>query len=204
MNTKNLIMKNEMKWAIDQAHSEIAFKVKHLMIAHVKGSFKIFDASIYTTGKDFKTAGIDLWIDASSINTGDSKRDEHLKGADFFDVQNHKQITFVSSTIGKSDADANHELWGELTIKGITKNVKVNVEFGGILKDPWGNEKAGFTVTGKINRSDFGLVWNAPIETGGLMVGDEISISCEIELINTTPNALTMELESTTDKKSTL
>jgi len=94
-------MKNEIKWSIDQAHSEIAFKVRHLMIAHVKGSFKGFDASIYTTAKDFTTAIIDLWIDPSSITTGDVKRDEHLKGADFFDVKNHKEITFTSSTIEK-------------------------------------------------------------------------------------------------------
>ena len=172
------------KWSIDQSHSEITFRVRHLMIAHVKGAFKTFDASIYTTAKDFTTAEIDLWIDVSSITTGDEKRDEHLKSADFFDVQKHKQITFISNTIGKSDADGNHELWGELTMTGITKNVKLNVQFGGIIKDPWGNEKAGFTVTGKINRSDWGLTWNTSMEAGGLMVSDEVTISSEVELTN--------------------
>ena len=113
----------ETKWTIDHAHSEIAFKIKHLMIAHVKGTFKTFDASIYTMGKDFTTAEIDLWIDVDSIHTGDHKRDEHIKGQDFFDVQNHKQITFTSRTIGKADEAGNHELWGELTMKGITKNI---------------------------------------------------------------------------------
>ncbi len=195
-------MPNKTKWAIDQTHSEIEFKVRHLMISHVKGSFKTFDASIYTTDKDFKTAEIDLWIDSSSINTGDSKRDEHLKSADFFDVENHKQITFVSSTIGKADEDGNHEIWGELTLKGITKNSKLNVQFGGILNDPWGNEKAGFTVTGKINRADFGLVWNTTLETGGLMVSEEVTISCEIQLINTTPTSLIMELQTIAEKQS--
>ena len=117
----------QTKWSLDQAHSEIAFKIRHLMITNIRGSFKTFDANIYTTDKDFTTAEIDLWIDASSINTGDAKRDEHLKGVDFFDTQNHKQITFTSSTIGKEDKDGNHELWGELTIKGITKNVKLIV-----------------------------------------------------------------------------
>ena len=190
------------KWSIDQAHSEIAFKVKHLMIAHVKGTFKTFDASIYTTLKDFTTAEIDLWIDSSSITTGDAKRDEHLKSADFFDVQNHKQITFTSSTIEKSDINSDHELWGELTMKGITKNVKLNVEFGGILMDPWGNEKAGFTVTGKINRSYWGLVWNTAIEAGGLMVSDEVTISCEIELTNVSQKELAMELEPSADKSA--
>ncbi len=184
------------KWSIDQAHSEIDFKVRHLMIAHVKGEFKTFDASIYTTAKDFETAEIDLWIDASSITTGDAKRDEHLKSADFFDVQNHKQITFTSSTIGKSDPDGNHELWGELTMRGVSKNVKLNVQFGGILKDPWGNEKAGFTVTGKINRSDWGLIWNTSIEAGGVMVSEEVTISCEVELTNIGQKDLTMLLEN--------
>ena len=123
-------MTNQTKWSIDQTHSAIDFKVKHLMISNVKGAFKLFDASIYTTLKDFTTAEIDLWIDVASVTTGDAKRDEHLRGADFFDVQKHKQITFTSSTIGKSDKDGNRELWGELTMKGITKNIKLNVQFG--------------------------------------------------------------------------
>lgn len=189
-------MANQTKWSIDQTHSDITFKIRHLMISNVNGSFKTFDASIYTTGQDFTTAEIDLWIDPSSINTGDEKRDEHLKGPDFFDAENHKQISFTSSTIGKPDADGNHELWGELTMKGITKNVKLDVEFGGISKDPWGNEKAGFTVSGKINRSDWCLVWNGTLETGGLLLGDEVKISCEIELVNAGQKDLTMELET--------
>ncbi len=134
---KNLA-RTQTRWSIDQAHSEIAFKVKHLMIAHVKGTFKTFDASIYTNSNDFTTADVDLWIDASSIITGDAKRDEHLKSAEFFDVTKHKQITFISSTMGKPDADGNQELWGELTIIGITKNVKLNVQFGGYSERPVG------------------------------------------------------------------
>ena len=175
----------QTKWSVDHVHSEIGFKVRHLMISHVKGSFKTFDASIYTTGNDFRTAEIDLWIDPSSINTGDEKRDAHLKSPDFFDVENHKQITFVSSSIGEKDADGKHILWGELTIKGITKDVTLNVEFGGIQKDPWSNEKAGFAVSGKINRSDWGLIWNTSMDSGGFVLSDEISINCELELANT-------------------
>lgn len=186
---------NTTKWSIDQAHAEIEFKVRHLMIAYVKGVFKTFDASIYTTEKDFTTAAIDLWIDASTITTGDEKRDEHLKSVDFFDVQNHKQITFTSNTIGKSDPVGNHELWGELTIKGVTKNIKLNVELGGIVTDPWGNEKAGFTITGKVNRSDWGLIWNAPLITGGFLVGEEVTISCEIELLNLGQKDMKLELK---------
>jgi polyisoprenoid-binding protein YceI len=190
------------KWTIDQAHSEIEFKVKHLMIAQVKGSFKTFDASIYTYRKDFTTAEIDLWIDTASINTGDTKRDEHLKSADFFDARNHKQINFVSSTIGKADTNGHHELWGELTIKGITKNVKLDVQFGGVAKDPYGNEKAGFTVTGKINRYDWDLKWNTATEAGGVLVSEEVNISCEVELLNAGQKDLTMELDATADKKA--
>ena len=196
------LVTTKTKWSVDQAHTEIEFKVRHLMIAHVKGAFKTFDASIYTNAKDFTTAEIDLWIDPSSINTGDAKRDEHLKSADFFDIQNYKQITFTSSTMGKPDSDGNSELWGELTMIGITKNVKLNVEFGGIAKDPWGNEKSGFTVTGKINRSEWGLVWNATLETGGLMVSDEVTISCEVELINSGEDDLKMQLDPTNAKKT--
>ena len=183
------------KWSVDQAHSEISFRVRHLMVAHVNGSFKIFDASIYTTAQDFSTAEIDLWIDASSIATGDDVRDKHLRSVDFLDSKRHKQLTFTSSTIGKADSDGNHELWGELTMRGVTQNVRLDVKFGGILNDPWGNERSGFSVTGKINRSDWGLIWNRPTESGGLMVSDEVAISCEFEVINMGQKCLTMQLQ---------
>lgn len=171
------------KWGIDTVHSEIAFKVKHLMITNVKGVFKEFDASIYTTGEDFMTSEIDFWLNPASIDTGAPDRDAHLKSADFFDVENHKQITFIGDTYEKVDNDGSYTLWGDLTIKGITKKIKLDVEFGGIMKDPWGNEKAGFTINGKINRKDWELNWNAALEAGGVLVGDEIKISCDIELV---------------------
>jgi polyisoprenoid-binding protein YceI len=194
---KNQKVTTKTKWSIDHDHSEIAFNVKHLMIAHVKGVFKKFDASIYTIEKDFTTVEIDVWIDPSSIDTNNEIRDEHLKSADFFDVQKHKQITFVSSTIGEPDHEGNHELWGELTMVGITKNIKLNLQFGGIAHDPWGNEKAGFTITGKISRNDWGLVWNKPLESAGLMVSEEVAISCEIELKNIGLKDLTLEMDPT-------
>jgi len=197
-------MINQTKWSIDHVHSDISFRIRHLMIAHVKGSFKTFDASIYTTDKDFTTTEIDLWIDASSITTGDINRDKHLKGVDFFDVHNHKQITFTSTTIENPGPDGTHELWGELTIKGITKNVKLNVQFGGMITDPWRNEKAGFTVTGKINRNDWGLTWNTSMEAGGFMVSEEVTISCEVELINAGQKELVMELEPAANSKAIL
>jgi polyisoprenoid-binding protein YceI len=194
-------MDTKTKWSIDKIHSAIEFKVRHLMISHTKGTFKNFDASIYTNNKNFNTSEIDVWIDPGSISTGDEQRDEHLKSAEFFDVQKHKQINFTSSTIGKADSEGNHELWGELTMLGVTKNIKLNVKFGGIVKDPWGNEKAGFTVTGMLNRSDWGLTWNTAIETGGFVVGDEIAISCEIELLNLGEKDNTMELENAAELK---
>lgn len=198
-------MPNETRWSIDQPNSEITFKVGHLLIAHVSGAFKKYEANIYTKQKDFVTAEIDLCIDATSITTWDSRRDKHLKSVDFFDVENHRQITFISNTIGKTDKDGNHELWGELFIKGITKNIKLNVQFGGITNDPWGNEKAKFSVNGKINRSDWGLVLNASLESGGFILSDEITISCEVELINIGQKELAMELEivnETIDKEA--
>jgi len=152
------------------------------MFANVRGTFKEFEASIYTTGEDFMTAEIDCWIDPASINTGDEKRDEHLKSADFFDVENFKEINFTGNTYTEVDKDGSYELYGDLTIKGIKKQVKFDVEFGGVVKDPWGNEKAIFNVNGKINRKDFGLTWNAALETGGVLVSEDVWISCEIQL----------------------
>lgn len=190
-------MPEQIKWSIDQAHSEIAFKVRHLMISHVRGVFKVFDASIYTTGKDFANAEIDVWIDAASVSTGDAGRDEHLKGADFFDVEQHKQIRFTASTLGKSDepGPGMYEVWGELMMVGITKNIKLEVHFGGMVNDPSGKERAGFTIKGTINRKDWGLEWNKVLEAGGLLVSEEVAISCDVELINIGYKDLKMELE---------
>jgi polyisoprenoid-binding protein YceI len=190
------------KWSIDPVHSEIEFKVRHLMIAYVKGVFTSFNANIFTTGNDFTTADINVWIDASSINTGDDKRDEHLRSADFFDVKNHKQIGFASKTIGNGGKNGDRELYGELTMKGVTHNIRLDVQFGGIIRDPWGNEKAGFTLTGKINRNDWGLIWNTAIEAGGLMVSEEVIINCEVELTNVGPEELPLEAELSLNHKS--
>jgi polyisoprenoid-binding protein YceI len=173
----------KVKWVIDPAHSEIGFIVKHLMITNVKGEFKEFDASIYTTGENFMTSEIDFWLNPASVVTGDKKRDAHLKSADFFDVENHKQISFTGNTYEQVDGDGSYTLYGDLTIKGIKKQIKLDVEFGGVMKDPWGNEKAGFTINGKINRKDWDLNWNATLEAGGVLVSEEVRISCEVQLI---------------------
>ncbi len=185
------------KWSFSHVNNVIEFNVRHLMIFNIKGSFKIFDASIYTSGKDFTTAVIDLWIDVTSINTGDEIRDKYLQGADFFDALSHKQINFTSSTIGLKDDNGNHELWGELTMKGKKRNVKLSVIFRETSKDSYGVEKTGFTVEGVIKRSDFGLIWSGTLGTSGMVLSDEVTISCDIELIEeVTPNELFMTLES--------
>jgi polyisoprenoid-binding protein YceI len=175
--------KEKVKWVIDPVHSEIAFVVKHLMITNVKGGFNEYDASIYTSGDDFMTSEIDFWMNPASVSTGDPKRDEHLKSADFFDVEKFKQISFVGNTYEKVDNDGSYILYGDLTIKGIKKQIKLDVEFGGVVKDPWGNEKAGFSINGKINRKDWGLNWNAALEAGGMLVSEDVRISCEIQLV---------------------
>ncbi len=163
-------------WALDPSHSEVQFKIKHLMIANVTGSFANYEANVTTNGDDFTTASIAFNADVASINTANEQRDTHLRGADFFDTENFPKITFAATKY------ANDELHGDLTIKGITKSVKLGIEFGGITKDPWGNTKAGFTITGKINRKDWGLNWNAALETGGVLLSEEVKINCEIEL----------------------
>jgi polyisoprenoid-binding protein YceI len=170
------------KWSIDPAHSEIGFRVKHLMIANVRGTFNEFDANIYTTGDNFMNAEVDFWLNPASVDTGDEKRDAHLKSADFFDVEKFKEIHFTANTVENVDKDGSYELYGDLTIKGIKKQIKLDVEFGGIVKDPWGNQKAIFNVNGKINRKDWELNWNVPLETGGLLVSEEVNIYAEVQL----------------------
>lgn len=170
------------KWNLDAAHSEVTFKVKHMMITNVTGSFGSFTLDTETEGNDFSTAKISFAADVASISTGSPDRDNHLKSADFFDASTHPQIRFVSTAIDKKDNE-NFVVNGNLTIHGVTKPVKLSAEFGGIGKDPWGNEKAGFTISGKINRTDFGLSWNAALETGGVLVSDEVRLFAEIQLI---------------------
>lgn len=170
------------KWNLDPTHSEIGFKVKHMMITNVSGSFGKFDAQVETNDLDFTTAKIEFTADIDSITTSNTDRDNHLKSPDFFDAANYPQLKFVSTKFEKKD-DENYVLQGDLTIRDVTKPVKFNVEFGGIGKDPWGNEKAGFTITGKINRTDYKLNWNAALETGGVLVSEEVKLQAEIQLV---------------------
>lgn len=168
------------KWVIDPTHSEIGFKVKHLMISNVKGNFATYNATI--EGEDFTTAPIKVRIEANSIATQNTDRDNHLKSADFFDVENFDAITFESTSFTKVE-DKEYKLKGILTIKDTRKEITLDVEYGGTNKDPWGNEKAAFEITGKINRKDWGLNWNAALETGGVLVGEEVKISAEVQFV---------------------
>ncbi|MFY7786327.1 MAG: YceI family protein [Thermoflexibacteraceae bacterium] len=174
-------MSNTNKWALDITHSEIQFKIKHLMITNVTGGFTKYDVQVSSTGDDFTNANISFTADVASINTNNEQRDGHLKSADFFDAEKFPQITFQSTSFSKVGGD--YELQGNLTIKGVGKPVKLSVEYGGLGKDPWGNIKAGFTISGKINRTDWGLGWNVALEAGGVLVGEDVKISCEIQLV---------------------
>lgn len=177
-----------IKWQLDSTHSELGFKIKHLMITNVSGSFQNFSVEAETEGNGFTTAKITATAEMSSISTNNAQRDAHLRTSDFFEVEKHPELKFVSTNIEKIDDDS-FTLYGELTLKGVTKPVKLNVEFSGVAKDPWGGERAGFTVGGKINRSDLGINFNGVLETGGLMLGEEVKIHCEAQLVKQTVSA---------------
>ncbi|MDB5252734.1 MAG: YceI family protein [Flaviaesturariibacter sp.] len=169
-------------WKLDPTHSEVQFKVKHLMITTVTGYFKTFNLEVETESDDFTTASrIEFSADVDSIDTNNQQRDTHLKSADFFNAEEHGQILFRGSRYENSGDSA--KLHGDLTIRGVSRPVTVNVDFGGIVVDPYGQTKAGFTVSGKISRKDFGLTWNAVTEAGQVVVSDEIKLNAEIQLV---------------------
>lgn len=168
------------KWVIDPAHSEIQFKVKHMMITTVTGTFKEFKSEVETDGDDFSTARITFEADTESVFTNAEQRDAHLRSADFFDADNFPVMSFVSSRLEKVD-EGSWQLTGDLTIRGVAKTINLDVEFGGVGKDPWGNTKAGFSINGKINRKDWGLNWNAALEAGGVLVSDDVRIYAEVQ-----------------------
>lgn len=174
-------MKKE-KWILDPEHSTLTFKVRHLMISTVTGTFKKFKLEAETEGEDFhKATSIKLEAEVNSLDTNNSHRDHHLKSADFFDSQLHPLIRFTADKI--EGGGEKMELSGDLTIKGITQPVRMELLFGGITKDPYGITKAGFSIEGKINRKEFGLLYSAVTETGSIVVGDEVRFSGEIQLV---------------------
>lgn len=164
-------------WAIDPTHSEITFKVRHMMIASVTGKFEKFTASATTNDETLEEAHLTFSAETASINTNAGDRDAHLKSADFFDSENYPEMTFTSTHVN------NDSVTGNLTIKGITKEITLNLDNGGVGKDPWGNTRIGFTVSGKINRKEWGLNWNAALESGGVLVSEEVAINAEIQLV---------------------
>lgn len=170
-------------WSLDPTHSEIQFKVKHMMISTVSGEFGQFHAELKTEGDDFTQATARLEADINSITTKNEQRDEHLKSADFFDASNHPKLVFESTSIEKKDEE-NYTLNGNLSIRGVTHPVTLQVVNSGIIKDPYGNMRTGFEISGKINRKDFGLSWSALTEAGGLVVSDEVRLLANVEFIH--------------------
>ncbi|WP_416828838.1 YceI family protein [Ectobacillus polymachus] len=168
------------KWNIDTAHSSIDFAIRHMMVSKVKGTFRTFEASIEADLEDLTTATIEFSIDVKSVDTRNEERDNHLRSADFFDVEHFPKMTFKSTQITKK-SPGEYEVTGDLTIRGTTKSETFSVIYVGSGKDPWGNEKAGFEANGSISRSEYGLTWNAALETGGVLVADQVKISLDVQ-----------------------
>ena len=170
------------RWEIDSSHSSVHFSVRHLVIAKVRGLFARWSGTVQAPDGDFSKATVDVTIDASSIDTGVAQRDAHLKSADFFDVTEFPELRFVGKRV-QPRSGAEIDVVGDLTIKGITREVVLRVEQHGQAKDPWGNVRAAFTAKTSVDRKDFGLTWNQALETGGVMVGDRVDIEAEIEAV---------------------
>ena len=167
------------KWVLDPTHSEVQFKVKHLVISTVSGFFKSFEGSLTTDSEDFENAQVEFSLDVNSIDTNQEQRDGHLKSAEFFDSEKYPKISFKSTSLTKDGDD--YKLNGDLTIKDVTKPVSLDVEYGGSAGDFYGNTKAGFEVTGKINRKEFGLTWDGITEAGAIVVGEDIKLHASVQ-----------------------
>lgn len=169
-------------WTIDKAHSRVGFSVTHMVITDVEGYFKDYDAQITTEGDDFAKAKIDFTVKTNSIFTDNEKRDDHLRSDDFFNAEKYPLMTFKGKSMTKIN-DKKYKLVGDLTIRDVTKQVELNVRYNGTVKDSWGNTKAGFKITGEINRFDYNLKWNKAIETGSLVVGKEVELIIDLQLV---------------------
>jgi polyisoprenoid-binding protein YceI len=170
------------KWNIDGAHSGINFSVRHMVVSKVRGRFGKFGGTLDLDGADLTRSTIDVTIDASSIDTGTAQRDDHLRSADFFDAERFPELRFRSKRIEQAGRD-HYRVLGDLTIRDITRELMLDVEYGGQAKDPWGNERAGFLAKASIDRKDFGLTWNQVLEAGGLLVGDRVDIELEVQAV---------------------
>lgn len=171
-----------MAWTIDASHSAVGFSIRHMMISKVRGRFNDFSGTIEFDEQQPGNSSVNVSVAVASIDTRDERRDGHLKAADFFDVESHPHMTFVSRKV--EVVDTNHgRVTGDLTIHGVTREVVLETEYNGQSKSPWGAVSAGFSATARINRKDFGLEWNAPLETGGVLVGEEVTIEIEVEIV---------------------
>ena len=170
------------KWVLDTTHSEVQFKIKHLLISTVTGQFNKFEGTIETEEDDFTTAKAHFAADVNSISTNNEQRDAHLKSGDFFDAENYPQLTFEAEKTEKVD-DENYRIYGTFTLRGISKKIILNGEFGGSIQDPWGNTRVGFSVNGKINRKDFGVNFGLVTETGGVALANEVKILVNAQFV---------------------
>jgi polyisoprenoid-binding protein YceI len=170
------------KWGIDASHSEVQFKVKHLVISTVTGFFRKFSGTVESETEDFDGAKVNFTLDTASIDTNVSDRDAHLKSPDFFAADQYPNIEFKNGVLSKVDG-SEYKLKGQLTIRSTTKPVELTVEYGGTANDPWGNTRAGFEINGKINRKDFGLNWGAVTEAGGVVVADDVKLHINVEVV---------------------
>ncbi len=178
-----------MAWKIDTSHTNLEFGVKHMMITTVRGTFTQFDGTITVDPNNLLNSQVEGWVDLASVETRDANRDNHLRSADFFDAANYPRMTFVSKRITKVGGDE-YKVTGDLTIKGVTKEFTFDVTSEGQFKNPWGSEVWGLTAKGTLNRKDFGLNWNVALETGGLLVGEQVKINVEMELVKVAEPAL--------------
>lgn len=176
------LVQAQTTWNIDASHSSIRFAVDHMVISEVEGIFSTYEGSVVSAKGDFSDAKINFTVDVKSVDTDNEKRDEHLRGADFFETEKYPKMTFVSSSVQKT-GDNKYNLKGKLTLHGITKEITLAMTYGGTTKDPWGNTKAGLKVTGVINRTDFGLKYNSVLEAGSLMIGEDVTITAKVELV---------------------
>jgi polyisoprenoid-binding protein YceI len=170
------------KWTLDPTHSELVFKIKHLMISNISGAFTDFQVEMATKDEDISTATINFLAKMDSITTKNAQRDEHLLTGDFFEVSKYPDMKFASTKVIKHDEE-NFDVYGDLTLKGITKPVILHVEYSGVTNDPWGGERAGFIITGKINRTEFGVTFNSVLETGGVALAEDVKIFSEIQMV---------------------
>lgn len=175
----------QTKWNFDASHTDIGFEVDHMVISSVDGEFEKFDGTVVTNGENFESTDISFTVDVASINTNNEQRDNHLRSDDFFNAEKYPKMTFESKSMEKV-GDNKYKLVGDLTIRDVTKEVVLEVDYQGMVTDPWGNTRVGFKVEGTINRFDFNLKWNKLLETGGLVVGEDVTISLDVELIKAT------------------